>query len=98
MSGEGGRSSAIGKAEDASPHLLVPALLLSLLLAVVLVQMWRQTVLGWFLVLAEFTIPALGLSYFLLEERLLEPWPLIIVAVLIAISVGLVWNRPTRAV
>jgi hypothetical protein len=88
-------------AEAASPRLsdfLVPALWLSLPVAVVLVQMWRQTVLGWLLVLAEFAIPALGLTYFLLEERLLEPWPLIIVAVLIAISVGLVWNRPTRAV
>lgn len=88
-------------AEAASPRLsdfLVPALWLSLPVAVAVVQVWRQTLLGWFLVLAEFAIPALGLSYLLLKEWPLEPWPLIMAAVLIAISVGLVWNRPTRAV
>jgi hypothetical protein len=78
---------------------LVPALWLSVPIAVVLVQRWRQTVLGWALVLAEFagaTVFALALNYSLIQDGLVEPWPLTILATLIAICVGLVWHRPTR--
>lgn len=79
---------------DQTPRLLGPALWLSLPIAVVLIQMFYQTVLGWLLVLAEFAVPALVVSYFLLQERSFEPWDLTITALFIAISIGLVWNRP----
>jgi peptidoglycan/LPS O-acetylase OafA/YrhL len=86
-------------AESASPRLsdfLVPALWLSLPVAVALVQVWRQTLFGWLLLLAGFTVVALGLCYWLIEEQLLDPWPLTLLAIAIAICVGLVWHRPTR--
>jgi hypothetical protein len=86
-------------AEAASPRLsdfLVPALWLSLPVAVAVVQVWRQTLLGWFLLLAGFAVVAVGLCYLLIEEQLLDPWPLTLLATAIAICVGLVWHRPTR--
>ena len=88
-------------AEAVSPRLsdfLVPALWLSLPVAVAVVQLWRQTLLGWFLLLAGFTVVAVGLCYLLIEEQLLDPWPLTLMATAIAICVGLVWHRPTRGV
>ena len=88
-------------AEAVSPRLsdfLVPALWLSLPVAVAVVQLWRQTLLGWFLLLAGFAIVAVGLCYLLIEEQLVDPWPLTLLAAAIAICVGLVWHRPTRMV
>jgi len=61
---------------------------------VVLVQVWRQTLLGWLLLLGGFSVVAIGLSYLMVKERILDPWPLTILATVIAICVGLVLNRP----
>jgi len=61
---------------------------------VVLIQVWRQTVLGWLLLLSGFTVVAIGLSYWTVEERLMDPWPLTLLATVIAICIGLVLNRP----
>jgi hypothetical protein len=63
---------------------------------VALVQLRRQTVLGWFLLLAGFAVVAVGLCYLTVKEQLFEPWPLMVVTTAIAISVGLVMHRPTR--
>jgi hypothetical protein len=88
-------------AEAASPRLsdfLVPALWLSVPVAVAVVQVWRQTLLGWFLLLAGFTVVSVGLCYWLIEEQLRDPWPVTLLATAIAICVGLIWHRPTRGV
>ena len=76
---------------------VAPALWLSVPVAVALVQLWRQTLLGWFLLFAGFAVVAGVLSYFLISERLLDPWPLTLLAIAIAICVSLLWQRPTRA-
>lgn len=76
---------------------VIRALWLSLPVAIALVQVWRQTLLGWFLLLAGFGGPALGMCYWLINERVVEPWPLIILAILIAMCVGLLLHRPTRS-
>ena len=75
---------------------VIAALWLSLPVAVALVQLRRQTLLGWFLLLAGFTAVAVGLCYLTVREQLFEPWPLTLLATAIAISVGLVLDRPTR--
>jgi peptidoglycan/LPS O-acetylase OafA/YrhL len=75
---------------------VIPALWLSFPVAVALVQLRRQTVLGWFLLLAGFAVVAVGLCYLTVKEQLFEPWPLMVVTTAIAISVGLVMHRPTR--
>jgi peptidoglycan/LPS O-acetylase OafA/YrhL len=76
---------------------VISALWVSLPVAVALMQVWRQTLLGWFLLLAGFGVPALALCYWLINERLVEGWPLIILAILIAMCVGLVRHRPTMS-
>jgi hypothetical protein len=73
---------------------VIPALWLSVPIMVVLVQVWRQTLLGWLLLLGGFSLVAIGLSYLMVKERILDPWPLTILATVIAICVGLVLNRP----
>jgi peptidoglycan/LPS O-acetylase OafA/YrhL len=86
-------------AEATSPRLrdfVIPALWLSVPVAIALVQVWRQTLLGWLLLLAGFAGPALGMCYWLINERLVEPWPLLILAILTAMCAGLVRHRPTR--
>jgi len=75
---------------------VIPALWLSFPVAVALVQLRRQTVLGWFLLLAGFAVVAVGLCYLTVKEQLFEPWILTLLATSIAISVGLVVHRPTR--
>jgi peptidoglycan/LPS O-acetylase OafA/YrhL len=75
---------------------VIPALWLSVPVAVALVQLRRQTVLGWFLLLAGFAIVAVGLSYLTVKEQLFEPWPLMVLTAAIAISVTLAMQRPTR--
>ena len=75
---------------------VIAALWLSFPVAVALVQLRRQTLLGWFLLLAGFVVVAVGLCYLTLKEQLFEPWPLTLVATAIAICVGLVLHRPTR--
>jgi hypothetical protein len=87
-------------AEAASPRLsdfMVPALWLSLPLAVSLVQVLRPTLLGWSLLVTGFTVVAVGLTYWVIGEQLLDPWPLTLVAAAIAICIGLVWHCPMRA-
>lgn len=74
----------------------IPALWLSFPVAVALVQLRRQTVLGWFVLLAGFAVVAVGLCYLTVKEQLVEPWPLMVLTTAIAISVGLVMQRPTR--
>ena len=75
---------------------VIPALWLSFPVAVALVQLRRQTLLGWFLLLAGFVVVAGGLCYLTVKEHLFEPWPLTLLATAIAICVGLVVHRPTR--
>ena len=75
---------------------VIPALWLSFAVAFALVQMWHQTLLGWLLLLGEFGLAALAICYWLINDRLVEPWPLIILAILVSICVGLVQYRPTR--
>ena len=75
---------------------VVPALSLAFPVAVALVQLRRQTLLGWFLLLAGFAFAAVGLCYLTVNEQLFEPWLLTLLATSIAISVGLVLHRPTR--
>jgi ABC-type spermidine/putrescine transport system permease subunit II len=43
--------------------------------AIALVQVWRQTLLGWFLLVAGFTVVALALSYLSIEDQVLDRWP-----------------------
>jgi peptidoglycan/LPS O-acetylase OafA/YrhL len=52
----------------------IPALWLSSAVAIALVQLRRQTLLGWFLLLAGFTVVAVGLGYVMLKEQLFDPW------------------------
>ena len=74
---------------------LVPTLWLSLAVAVALVQVWRQTVLGWFLLVAGFTVAAVGLGYLLIDtQQLSDPSGLTLLVTAIAICVGLVLYRP----
>lgn len=75
---------------------VIGALWLSLPVGVALVQLRRQTLLGWFLLLAGFTAVGVRLCYLAVREQLFEPWPLTLLATEIAISVGLVLHRPTR--
>jgi hypothetical protein len=75
---------------------VIAALWLSFPVAVALVQLRRQTLLGWFLLVAGFTVVAVGLCYLLVEEQQLDPWPLTLLATAVAICVGLVLHRPTR--
>jgi len=75
---------------------VIPVLWLSFPVAVALVQVWRPTLLGWLLLLAGFAAVATGLGYFMVIERLLDPWPLTLLATAIAICVSLVLQRPTR--
>ena len=75
---------------------VTPALWLSFPVAVALVQLRRQTLLGWFLLLAGFAIVTVGLSYLTVKEQLFEPWPLMVLTAAIAISVTLAMQRPTR--
>jgi len=75
---------------------VIPALWLSLPVALALVQVRRQTVLGWFLLLAAFTAVAVALGYLIVEEQEFDPWPLTVLATAIAICVGLVLHRPSR--
>jgi peptidoglycan/LPS O-acetylase OafA/YrhL len=78
------------------PEFLIPALWLSLPVGIALVQLWRPTLLGWVFLLAGFASVAAVLCYFMVEEQLLEPWPLTLLALALAVCVGLVWNRPTQ--
>jgi hypothetical protein len=73
---------------------VIPALWLSLPVAIVLSQLRRQTLLGWFLLFAGFTLVAVGLGYGMLEEQLFDAWPLTLLAIAIGICVGLVLHRP----
>jgi peptidoglycan/LPS O-acetylase OafA/YrhL len=75
---------------------VMPALWLSFSVAVALVQLRRQTLLGWFLLLGGFTVVAVGLCYLMVTEQLFDPWPLTLLATAIAICVGLILHRPTR--
>ena len=75
---------------------VIPLLWLSFPVAVALVQLRRQTLLGWFLLVGGFTVVAVGLCYLMVTERLFDPWPLTLLATAIAICVGLVLHRPTR--
>ena len=77
----------------------IPAMWLSLAVTVAFVQVWRQTLLGWLLLLTGFVAVALvGLVslYFDLRDGVFDAWPLIVSAPLIAICGALVWHRPTR--
>ena len=76
-------------------HFLIPAVWLSFPVAVALVQVWRQTLLGWLLLLAGFGVVAGGLCYFMVSERLLDPWPLTLPATAIVICVSVIFMRPT---
>jgi hypothetical protein len=73
---------------------VVPALWLSLPVTVAVVQVWRQTLLGWFLLIAGFTAVAVLLGYWLIHEPVVEPWDLTLLMIAAAISVGLAFNRP----
>jgi hypothetical protein len=53
-----------------------------------------QTLLGWFLLFAGFTLVAVGLGYGMVEEQLFDAWPLTLLAIAIGICVGLVLHRP----
>jgi hypothetical protein len=75
---------------------VIPALWLSFPVLVALVQLQRQTLLGWFLLVAGFTVVAVGLCYLMVREQLLDLWPLTLLATATAICVGLVLHRPTR--
>ena len=75
-------------------HFLIPALWLSFPVSVALVQVWRQMVLGWFLLLAGFAVVAGGLCYFMVNDKALDPWSLTLLATAIVICVCLVWQRP----
>jgi hypothetical protein len=71
---------------------------LSLAVTVAFVQVWRQTLLGWLLLLTGFAALALfGLVIFysLYKDGVFDAWPLIIAAPLIAICGALLWHRPT---
>jgi hypothetical protein len=84
-------------AEAASPRVsdfLIPALWLSLPVGVSLVQLWRPTLLGWFLLTAGFVGAAFAVSYLLINDRVGEPWPLFVLAILVTTCVGLVRKRP----
>jgi hypothetical protein len=73
---------------------VIPALWLSLPVAIVLAQLRRQTLLGWFLLFAGFTLVAVGLGYGMVEEQLFDPWPLTLLAIAIGICVGVVLHVP----
>ena len=75
---------------------VITALWLSFPVGVALVQVWRQTLLGWFLLVAGFGVVGVGLCYLTIKEQLFEPWPLTLLATAIAICVGLGMYRPTR--
>jgi len=75
---------------------VIPALWLLFPVAVSLVQLHSQTLLGWFLLLAGFAVVAVGLCYLTVKAQLLDPWLLTLLVTSIAISVGLVLHRPTR--
>ena len=75
---------------------VIPALWVSLPVAVALGQQRRQTLLGWFLLLAGFTVVAVGLCYLVVKEQLFDLWRLTLLATAIAVCVGLVLHRPTR--
>jgi len=58
-------------AEASSPRLadfLIPALWLSLPVTVAAVQLWRQTLLGWIVLLAGFAAVGVLLGYWLIHE------------------------------
>jgi len=69
---------------------------MAFLLTLALVQLRRQTVVGWCLLLAGFAVVAIGLCYLTFNE-LFGPWPLALLAAAIAICVGVVLCRPTRS-
>jgi hypothetical protein len=73
---------------------VVPALWLSVPIAVALAQVWRPTLLGWILLLAGFTIVAIGLCYLVVRDGQFDPWPLTFLAAAIAICVGLCCTVP----
>ena len=75
---------------------VIPAAWLSLPVAVALIQLWRQTLLGWFVLLAAFGAGAITVCYVLVNDRELEPWPLIVLAILVTICVELMRRRPRR--
>ena len=52
---------------------VIPALWLLFPVAVSLVQLHSQTLLGWFLLLAGFAVVAVGLCYLTVKEQLLDP-------------------------
>ena len=52
----------------------IAALWLSSAVAIALVQLRHQTLLGRFLLLAGFTVVAVGLGYVMLKEPLFDPW------------------------
>jgi len=77
----------------------IPAMWLSLAVTVAFVQVWRQTLLGWLLLLTGFAaLAALGLVIFCswYKDGVFDAWPLIITAPLIGICGALIWHRPTR--
>ena len=75
---------------------VIAALWLSFPVAVALVQVWRQTLLGWFLLVAGFAVATVGLCYLTVKEQLFDPWSLTVLTIVIAICVCLGMSRPTR--
>jgi hypothetical protein len=75
---------------------VIAALWLSFPVAVALVQVWRQTLLGWFLLVAGFAVVAVGLCYLTVKEQLFDPWSLTVLTIVITMCVGLGMSRPTR--
>ena len=75
---------------------VIHALWLSPLVAVAVVQVWHQTLLGWFLLFVFFAFVAGGASYLMVDLQQFDSWLVTLLATAIAICVGLVLHRPTR--
>jgi peptidoglycan/LPS O-acetylase OafA/YrhL len=75
---------------------VIPAMWLALAVTVALVQIWHQTLLGWALLLAGFTVAAAATWYLIGAAQLFEPWLLMLAATATALCVGLVLHGPTR--